>query len=81
MNEESILRAMTDIFRDVLDVPDLVLRRGTTGKDVEEWDSLTHIQLVAAIERRFKIRFAASEIEGFQNVGDMADAIAKKLSS
>jgi acyl carrier protein len=79
MNDEQIFREMTEVFRKVLDIPDLVLVPATTADDVEEWDSLTHIQLVAAVEKHFKIRFVAAEIQGFRNVGDMAAAIARKL--
>ena len=57
-------------------MPDLVLRRETTAKDVEEWDSLTHVQLMVAVEKRFKVRFSAKQIQGFKNVGEMCDAVA-----
>lgn len=79
MNDDQILREMNVVFCDVLDTPELVLGLTTTAKDVEEWDSLSHVQLVAAIETRFKIRFTSAEIQGFKNVGDMAAAIARKL--
>ncbi len=81
MNDEAILIAMTEVFRDILDVPDLVLGPSTTAKDVEEWDSLTHIQLVAAVEKRFKIRFTAQEIQGFKDVGDMSAGVARTLAA
>jgi acyl carrier protein len=79
MNDAQILREMNEVFRDVLDTPDLVIGPATTAKDVLEWDSLSHIQLVAAVEGHFKIRFSAAEIRGFKNVGEMAAAIARKL--
>jgi acyl carrier protein len=76
MSSDEILETVTQLFREVLDVPDLVLRRETTAKDVEEWDSLTHVQLMVAVEKRFKVRFSAKQIQGFKNVGDMCDAVA-----
>ena len=79
MNDERILHAVNEIFRDVLDDEALVIGPATTARDVREWDSLSHIQLVAAVEKHFKVRFAAAEIQGFKNVGDMCAAIGKKL--
>ncbi len=74
----SILEEVNAVFRDVLDLPELRLTSATTAADVEDWDSLTHIQLVAAVEKRFRIRFTAAEIQGFKNVGDLCAGIAKK---
>jgi acyl carrier protein len=81
MNDEQILREMNEVFRKVLDVPELVIDPTTTAKDVPEWDSLSHIQLIAAVEKHFKLRFLAAEIQAFKNVGDMTAGIARKLRS
>lgn len=75
----TVLEQVNEIFREVLDVPGLVIGATTTAKDVPEWDSLTHIELVAAIEKRFKIKFTARELRKFQDVGELCDAIAQKL--
>ena len=56
------------------------LRPGTTANDVKGWDSLSHIQLVVAIEKHFKIRFNFAELQKFKNVGQMCDNIATKLA-
>lgn len=78
MENSEIIKEVNDIFKDILDNENIVLARGTTANDIEEWDSLTHIQLVIAIEKHFKIRFTASEIRGWKNVGEMCDAIINK---
>lgn len=80
MSIETILKDVTEIFKDVLDEPSVVLKKETTAKDVENWDSLNHIQLIVAIEKKFKIKFTTPEIRSWKNVGDMCDLISKKLS-
>jgi acyl carrier protein len=77
MKSDEILQIVTQLFRDVLDIPDLVLRGETTAKEVDGWDSLSHVQLVVAVEKRFKLRFSAREIRSFKNVGEMCDAVAR----
>jgi acyl carrier protein len=81
MNSNEILSECNKIFIDQLDNEAIVLKRETTANDVEEWDSLTHIQLVVAVEKHFKVRFTTAEIQGFKNVGEMCDTIEKKVST
>ncbi|MFN8260257.1 MAG: acyl carrier protein [Chitinophagales bacterium] len=78
MDAAQILKEVNEIFIDVLDNEDIVLSRETSAKDIEEWDSLNHIQLIVAIEKHFKQRFTSSEIQNWKNVGEMCDAIAAK---
>lgn len=80
MEKSEILKQMQDIFIDVLDNDDIVLTEDTTGDDIEEWDSLSHIQLVVGIENHFKIKLTSKEIMECANVGDMADCIKGKIS-
>ncbi len=79
MERTEILKKVTDIFRDVLDNEKIVLNDETTANDVAEWDSLNHIQLVVAIEKQFKIRFASGEIQRWKNVGEMIDSLSSKI--
>jgi len=80
MEKSEILSLVTEIFRDVLDNEEIVLADTTTANDIEEWDSLSHIQLIVAIEKDFKIKFTSAEILSWKNVGEMIDNISKKLA-
>ena len=78
MEKNQILEEVQEIFREVLDNEEIELANETTADDIEEWDSLTHIQLIVAIEKHFKIKFTSKEILSWQNVGEMIDCIAAK---
>ncbi|MBR4729900.1 MAG: acyl carrier protein [Prevotella sp.] len=79
MERSEILAKVEDIFREELELDDLVLTDETTADDVEEWDSLSHVQLVAAMEEAFDIEFKSREILSWENIGDLIDSIEKKL--
>lgn len=72
------LDTLTLLFREVFDRQDLVLSRATTAREVPEWDSLMHIQIIVAAEKKFGVRFAPGEIEGLKNVGEFLDLILRK---
>ena len=78
MKTEDILKQVNEIFIDILDNDQVIIAETTTANDVEEWDSLTHIQLVVAIEKHFKIRFTSKEIQSWNNVGEMLNCILEK---
>ena len=77
--EMIILEQLTPIFRQVFDDESIVLTRETTADDVDAWDSLSHLNLVAAVELKFKVRFALGELQTLKNVGHLVDLIDKKL--
>lgn len=78
MTKDKLLEQINTIFIDILDNKDLVIEGTTTANDIEEWDSLTHIQLVVAIEKHFKIRFTSKEIQSWANVDEMLVCIQSK---
>lgn len=80
MEKSEALEKVTEVFVDVLDDEDISLNYETTAADVEDWDSLNHIQLVVGIEKKFKIRFTSQEIQSWKNVGEMLDSIVAKAS-
>ncbi|CAA7194377.1 acyl carrier protein [Chryseobacterium potabilaquae] len=78
MDKNEILTKLTKIFHEELDNEDIILSFETTADDIEEWDSLSHIQLIVAVEKNFGVRFTSSEIQSWQNVGEMIDCIVTK---
>lgn len=80
MTREEIMESLTEIFRDVFDDDALEISDNTTAADIEDWDSLEHINLVVAIEKKFSIKFVLDEVGKMKNVGEMADTILAKIS-
>ncbi len=79
MDKTTILTQIQEIFCDILDDDSLILHFETTAQDIEEWDSLTHIQLIVAIEKHFKIKFTSKEILSWKNVDEMVETTKIKL--
>ena len=80
MKRDEVFSGVQEIFRDIFDVDDLVIDDLTNSDDIEDWDSLNHINLVSAIEKEFKIRFALGELMEINDVGAMIDLMMfKKL--
>lgn len=79
MERSEIFKKVNEIFCDELDNDDIVLSDETTADDVEEWDSLSHVQLIVAIEKAFGIKFTSNEILSWNNVGELIDSIEKRL--
>ena len=78
MERSAIYEKLNGIFRDVLDNEDIELADSTTAADIEEWDSLSHIQLIVAIEKGFGVKFTSLEIMRWKNVGEMVDSLMAK---
>ena len=81
MNTEQIYARLTEIFREVFDDPTLTPAPAMTAADVKEWDSFNHINLIVAVETRFKIKFKTAELESLRNVGHLAEMIDKKVNA
>ena len=73
-----ILDQLVPIFREVFDDDTLTLTRQATADDIDAWDSLSHINLIMAVELHFKIKFALGELQTLKNVGDLVDLVTKK---
>ena len=79
MEREEVFRKLELIFFEVLDIQNIHLEEVTSSDDIDEWDSLAHVQLINQIQREFGVKFNAREMIGWENVGQMVDSILNKL--
>jgi acyl carrier protein len=79
MDRKEIFEKLTVIFREVMDNDEIVLEENTTAEDIEEWDSVSHVQLTEMIEEVFGITFSAKEMRSWDDVGEFVDGIEKKF--
>ena len=76
MNE--IYERLNEVFHDVFDDDSLTVTPATTAADIEDWDSLSHITLMAAVEDEFRMKFSMKEVVEMKNVGEMVTIIAAR---
>ncbi|MDD4125883.1 MAG: acyl carrier protein [Eubacteriales bacterium] len=77
MTENDIYTRLESVFEDVFDAK-IKLTPKTTADDVEDWDSLSHITLIAAVEDEFGVKFKMKEVSSMKNVGEMVSIIAER---
>jgi acyl carrier protein len=80
MSKADVMNKLTTIMQELFENSSLVVTEETSGDDVDEWDSLTHISLIDSIEKEFKVKFGLGELLKLKNVGQMADLIIKKTA-
>lgn len=80
MSREEVFARLNEVFRDVFDDEDITVTDETTADDIEEWDSLEHINLLAAVEQEFGMKFTMGQVVSMKNVGEMADIIISRIS-
>lgn len=79
MERSDIFKKVNEIFVDVFDDESIVIGEETSAKDIEDWDSLTHITLISAVEEEFGIKFSMKDVLGMKNVGEMVDIIMEDM--
>jgi acyl carrier protein len=79
MDDAQIYSRLTRVFNDVFDDETIELTPQLTAKQVDGWDSLTHIRLILSVEKEFKIRFTTSEIGNLENVGELAALVKARV--
>lgn len=79
MTREAVYERLNKVFQDVFDDEDITVNDATTSADIEDWDSLEHINLVAAVEQEFGIKFTMGQVVTMKNVGEMVDIVMSQL--
>lgn len=72
---QNLNERLNEVFQNIFDDDDIVVDRNTTADDIDDWDSLEHIRLIAAVEREFGVKFSMKEVSAMKNVGEMMDII------
>lgn len=81
MEQDEIIRQLNEIFIDIFEEESITINKNTTSSDIESWDSLSHIQMITAVEKHFKIHFELNELLNFKTVGDLCYAIQKNKTA
>ncbi len=76
---DQIHEKLTQVFRSVFKNNTIEITRATTAADIDQWDSITHLDLITATEEAFKIEITGFDVMGLKNVGDLLDLIQRKL--
>ena len=79
MTEEEISERLNEVFRDVFDDETIEVDDLTTADDIDDWDSLEHINLIAAVEKEFGIKFRMGEVSTMKDVGEMVEIIMDRI--
>jgi len=79
MKKEIILEKLNGIFRENFDDDTIVVSEKTTASDIDEWDSLEHVNLMAKIEKEFNVKFELREMLTLKDVGEMVNLLEKKI--
>lgn len=79
MSREEVFVKLNEVFQAVFDDEEIVVNDATTAADIEDWDSLEHINLVVAVEKKFNIKFNMNEVVNMKNVGEMVNIILQRV--
>ncbi|MGN0431365.1 MAG: acyl carrier protein [Lachnospiraceae bacterium] len=80
MTREALYERLNAVFQDVFDDEDITVNDETTSADIEDWDSLEHINLVSAVEKEFGVKFTMGQVVTMKNVGEMVDIILAAIN-
>ena len=76
---QDILTEITPIFKEVLQLPELVLEYETKANDIDAWDSLNHAILIGQVRKHYKVKFPLSDIISLRTIGDLCDLVLKVM--
>lgn len=81
MDKTAIASGIQQIFASVFSQPDIVITPDLTADRVPKWDSLSHLTMIAEVEKHFQVKFKLKELVGMKNVGELIDLIHSKKTA
>ena len=61
--------ALIQLFAEILQIDPTDLNEDSSPDNVKQWDSLAAMELVAAIEEKFKVKLSTKEIMKMSTIG------------
>ena len=80
MQTDVVYAKLSDIFHDVFDNDEIILRPNLTADDVLGWDSLSHVRLILTIQQKFSVKFSAAQTTSLKNVGELVALIQSRMA-
>lgn len=77
--ESEIFAKIKKIYQEVFDDPQLQISESDSPDTLADWDSFTNIQLLAAVEETFGIKFTTAEASEIHCVSELLALIIKKI--
>jgi acyl carrier protein len=81
MPSPEMISRLNRIFQKVFEDSTLVVNETMTARDVDNWDSLNHLELILSVEEEFGIKFSLGELQDMKNVGMLAQSIEAKTTA
>ncbi|MFM2296251.1 MAG: hypothetical protein RLZZ350_2664 [Verrucomicrobiota bacterium] len=81
MTRPAISEKLTGVFREVFEDGSLVIHDAMTAKDVKRWDSVSHIDMICAVENVFHIRLTTRQVAGLKTVGELISLVEEKTAA
>ena len=74
-----ISQELKKVILNELDLDDFDLQDETMAPEVPGWDSLNHVNIIVAVEKKFSVKFKSYEVLRLKNVGDLQKLLNAKL--
>lgn len=79
MERNEIVEKIRTILKKVLKHENFIMSDDMSAKDVEGWDSLTHMVIITEIEKGLGVKFKLKELNKLNNMGSLIALIQTKL--
>ncbi len=79
MDRQVVQQKIQMAFERVLEHTNFQLEDNTSAKDVDGWDSITHMMIITEIEELFQIKFKLTDLMSMNNISDLIIVVEKEV--